>query len=166
MSLPGKATLSSYGGILQDAVPQIDPETEISADSLNQCRLDVASMTRVSEIARLQFLGSASDPTLNSSSTWSVGFDSVWGNSVVADRPTAVHTSTGVITWTFPVSIEDELGNTVLINLRGGTAQVADAALSFAQVKITSSNTCVVYLFNAAGSANDLVGKNIIVSLF
>lgn len=165
MTLPSSADIESYGGVLVDAVPLIDPESELSADSLNEVRSDVAAMTRTSPRAIFQFTGSASSPTVTSSSTWNAGHDAVWGNAN-AVKPTLSRSSTGVITVTFPSSITDTLGNTVPVVLRAGRGSIASGSTpGFIIVEVTSASTLTIRMFNST-VASDLVGSLILIEVF
>jgi hypothetical protein len=166
MTLPNKSDISTYGGILGDKYPITDPSTEISAVSLNKLRSDCAQMTRVINVAELQFTGSAGVPTLTSSSVWAVGFDSVWGNQV-SFRPSFTHPGSGHYLLTFPSTITDPLGNAVLVSLRAGRGAIASSSVpGFVNVVISSATTADVYTFTSAGSANDLVGSVILVEVW
>src|SRR5258708_6071787 len=100
MTLPNSSSISNYGsGILVDATPLVDPTSELGAAALNPLRNDVAAMTSTVPRVIFQFTGSATTPTIASSSTWTAGNDSVYGNAP-AVVPTLLRTGTGAITVT------------------------------------------------------------------
>ena len=165
MGLPNSSDISTYGGILADAVPLIDPNSEISAASLNVLRTDAAAMTRVARRCIFQFTGSATLPTIASTSVWSAGNDAVYGNAN-AYVPVVARTALGVVTVQLPASIIDALGNTILLNIRTGDARINASTPGFVNVVVTSSSTATLYLFNASGAASDLAGLLMSVELY
>lgn len=166
MSLPNKASLNDYGGILSDAVPVEDSTIEISADSLNACRNDVAAMTNTVPILIFQYAGASTNPVITSSSTWTAGVDSVWGNAP-ANNPTFVRNSAGVYTVTLPTSVNDSLGNSILVNIRAVSGTIiSNPTPGHILCQVTSSTTFTIKQFTASGSANDLVGSLIFIQVY
>jgi hypothetical protein len=165
MPLPVSSDISTYGAPYTDAIPAQDPTSELAASPANQMFADVAAMTRTSPRLILQFTGSATAPALSATTTWATGWDSLWGNAS-GYNPTLTRNSTGNITLQIPSSITDSLGNTQLPNLRTGKGCVCGSTAGSVQVLVTSASTATVYLFNAAGSPNDLAGTLCLVELF
>jgi hypothetical protein len=158
MSLPTSASLSTYGGILVDSVPVIDPASEISAASLNQLRYDAAAMTRTCPRAIFSFTTSATTPTL-------VLADAHWGNAAGV-QPVIARTGTGVFTATLPASITDDLGNVVFVNARLCMSAMSGATLGFWNAVVTNSQTITIKTFTTASAASDLAGNLITVIVY
>lgn len=166
MTLPNSSSINAYGsGILVDAVPLVDPTSEIGAAALNPLRNDVSAMTATVPRLLFQFNGSASSPIVSTSSTWTAGIDSVWGNAP-ALNPVLTRTGTGVITVQLPSTVQDQLFNAILVNIRNAEVSVGGSTLGRAQTLITSASTFTVYLFSSGGSANDLVGNVMFVKVY
>ena len=115
-------------------------------------------MSQTAPRAIYRFIGHATTPT-DASSNYQYA---VWGNDVSV-KPTPAHTGTGVYTLTWPTTVTDELGESHSVNLVDGWANVNGSTLYHVQVTITSPNVATVYVFNAAGAANDAVGVTIAV---
>ena len=166
MTLPLSANLSTYGGVLIDATPMTDPESEISASSLNQLRYDAACMTRTSPRVIFQFTGSATAPALASTATWATGHDAHYGNTNPV-APVLTRASTGVINIAFPATVTDELGTPVSLNVRMAQAQIASGSTpGFLIAIVTNSSTIQLKMFNTSGAATDLVGSVINVAVY
>lgn len=166
MTLPNSSSISNYGsGILVDAVPLVDPTSELGAAALNPLRNDVAAMTATAPRLLFQFIGSASAPTIYSSATWTAGVDSVWGNAS-AYNPVLTRTGTGVITVQLPSTVQDQLNNNILVNIRNVEVSVGGTTVGHAQTVVNSASTFTVYLFTTGGSASDLVGNIMFVKVF
>lgn len=159
------STIATYGGALVDAIPVVDPSSEISAASLNRLMSDTAATTQTRPMAVFQFAGSATAPALASTGTFPVGFRSLWGNGSLM-LPTFVRTGTGAITVTLPASTTDDLGNTVLLNVSGVRASVMSGTTFGAILpNIVSSNQFTLSM-QSGSSASDLAGSLIFVEVF
>lgn len=167
MTLPLSSDISNYGGLLVDAVPIVDPSSEVSASSLNNERTDTALMTRVSTRCVFQFTGSATAPAVASTPTWTVGNDAVWGNASGV-TPLLTRSTTGVVNVQFPSTVTSPVDgvSSIGVVIRNGKAFVGGATCSHAQVTVTSASQATVYLFNASGSPSDLAGMLILVEVF
>lgn len=151
MTLPNSSSINAYGsGVLVDAVPLIDPTSEMGAAVLNPLRNDVAAMTAVSPRLIFQYKGSTSTPTVQASSTWTAGHDSVWGNAP-AVVPVLARTSTGVYTVQLPSTVADQIGNNSnLVNIRFAKAfMIDDSGGSPASVicTVTSASTFRIHQY-------------------
>lgn len=166
MTLPNSSSINAYGsGILVDAVPLVDPTSELGAAALNPLRNDVSAMTAVVPRLIFQFTGTAGLVSIASTATWTAGNDSVWGNAP-AVQPVLTRTGTGVITVQLPSTVQDQLLNSILVNIRNVAVSVGGTTAGHAQVVVTSASTFTIHLFNSSGSANDLVGNLIFVQVF
>lgn len=158
MTLPSASTFSTYGGAKEDFTSVVDPLTDRSAVEVNAAFADVASMTRTSIRAYLQFTGVTGDnPVPN--------FHQAHWGSTVAVVPTMVNNATGDLTITFPATVTDPLGDDVALNLVCGWGSLEGSTPGFINVTRLSPNTVNVKLFDATGAASDLVGTKINVFL-
>jgi hypothetical protein len=166
MTLPNSSSINAYGsGILVDAVPLVDPTSELGAAALNPLRNDVSAMTAVSPRLLFQFLGVGSNPVVSATATWTAGNDSVWGNAP-AVTPTMVRSSAGVILVTLPATVQDQLGNSILVNIRNADVHVGGSTPGRGQVSVTSASTFTIYLFNSSNAASDLTSSLIFVKVY
>jgi len=154
MTLPNSSSINAYGsGVLVDAVPLVDPTSEIGASALNPLRNDVSAMTATSPRLIFQYKGTSGTPAVTTSATWTAGNDSHWGNAF-AVQPVMARTSTGIYTVQLPASVSDQIGNTNLVNIRFAECHmIDDAGGSPASVicTVTSSSTFRIkqYFLNA-----------------
>lgn len=127
MTLPNSSSINAYGsGVLVDAVPLVDPTSELGAAALNPLRNDVAAMTATVPRLLFQYRGNSSgNPTVATSATWTAGNDSVWGNAP-ANTPVMTRTSTGIYTVQLPSTVSDQIGNNNLVNIRFAKAFLID----------------------------------------
>lgn len=155
MSLPSNDSFSSFGGQKSNYAPPENPATDYDATLLNVALCDVAEMTRTALRGWVRITLAASTGALVLSD-----WEAVWkGGSFSPTVPTLVRTTTGVFTITFPVSIVDENGKTVTINLRRSSAQIEGNTFGFSQSTVTAANIITLYTANSGGSPNDLVGS-------
>ncbi len=154
MTLPNSSSINNYGsGVLVDAVPLVDPTSEMGAASLNPLRNDVAAMTTTSPRLIFQYKGTTGTPAVATSATWTAGNDSHWGNAF-AVQPVMARTSTGIYTVQLPSTVSDQIGGTNLVNIRFAKCfMIDDAGDSPASVICTviSSSTFRIkqYFLNA-----------------
>ena len=168
MTLPLISSLNTYGGTLQDAVPLIDPTSELPAAALNPLRNDVSAMTATAPRLLFQFLGtSGSSAPIASTATWTSGIDSVWGNSP-ALNPVITHIDTGIYQATLPASVPDQIvgSSENLVNVRFGRVfAMSNGTFPIGNVVVQSSNTFKMYL-QVSGSLDDCVGVLLVVEVY
>jgi len=167
MTLPSKASINTYAGALQDAVPIVDPTSEVSAAAMNALQNDVSAMTSTASIAMFLFSTGASGtvPVIATSSTWTTGYDSVWGNAALY-MPALSRTSTGLYLVTFPASVPDQLGSMIPVNIRFAEAnRVNGSAVTPANCLVLTSNTFNIQTFSG-GSLSDLNNATFAVQVY
>lgn len=128
MTLPNSSSINAYGsGVLVDAVPLVDPTSEIGAAALNALRNDVSAMSATAPRLIFQYKGNSSgNPSVQASSTWTAGHDSVWGNAP-AVVPVMTRSSTGIYNVQLPSTVADQIGNNSnLVNIRFAKAFMID----------------------------------------
>lgn len=153
MSLPNKTTFNSLGGELNDYSPVTDPTTDLSAESSNETRSDVAAMTRTAIRAWVSF---TYDGTVGNSD-----FDAVYGNAQIY-KPSVSPLNHGIYRVTFPETVVDARGNSHAINLSVGwvNVDVENNNGWFATANKTSVNEFVVYAYSMIdASLQDPNGK-------
>lgn len=158
MTLPNSSSINSYGsGVLVDAVPLVDPTSELGAAALNPLRNDVSAMTAVVPRCMFQFQAvSSGNPSIFSSPTWTAGVDSVWGNSF-AVQPTIVRNSEGFMTVTMPATVSDQIGNNNLVNVRWAECKVISGTTTVATICVVTSASTFTIQLGTLG-ANDFAG--------
>lgn len=168
MSLPRQASILNYGGVpvLVDELPLVNPESELSADNLNQLRNDTAAMTATVPIMICQFMGSATLPTITITPTWSPGWSSVWGN-VFTYQPIFTRVSQGLINIQLSALVPDFIGGSNLVNMR----KICIAANSIGQAftfatSVTSASTGQIQIMNATGTPVDASGFLFTMEIF
>lgn len=167
MTFPAPATINNYGsGVLIDAVPLVDPTSEMPASALNNLRNDCASMTTQCPICIFQFVGSATAPSLVSTATWTAGINAGWGNNPL-NNPSFTRTATGTVQVTMPTDVPDQIGGTNLVNIRGVVIKSMEASFNphSASGVVNSSNQFTMYL-GSGGSASDAAGVVFFVEIF
>lgn len=155
MSLPEKNDYDSLGGEKIDYSPVADPDTDLSAEELNETRADVAAMTQTAIRAWCSFTVTATVPAIGSTEQ---DYGAVYGRSA-SYKPSIVRNSAGVFTVTFPTSIVDARGNTKSLNIQCGfgCSETADESVA---VQRTSANTVVARIVSiASGAATDAAGR-------
>ena len=168
MTLPNSSSINSYGsGILVDAIPMIDPTSELGAAALNPLRNDVSAMTAVVPRCIFQFHGSASTPSIYSSATWTAGMDSVWGNTL-AVQPTLSRTATGIVVVTMPASVSDQIGNNILVNVRAvEVSKMGGSTPGVFSCVVNSASQFTINIYAASTAvANDFVDSIMFVKVF
>lgn len=165
MTLPNSSSINAYGsGVLVDAVPLVDPTSEMGAAALNPLRNDVSAMTATAARAIFQFVGDATSG-IASTATWTAGFDSVWGNSAAVQATVQASTG-GKYLITFPASVSDQIGNNILVNIRNAKATIGGASLGTAVVTITSASTFEIQLYDSVNTPTFLPNSLIFVEVF
>lgn len=159
MTLPDKADIATYGGILQNYGEVADPSTDLDATAFNDCRADVAGMTNVIQRALVSFLGHATTPA-----DPSTGFvhSAVWGEGALV-KPTKAKVSTGRYRFTWPATVTDELGESRSVNFRRARGWAEGATAYHVQCEVTSANVIDVRVFDMAGTPTDAAGVTITV---
>jgi len=147
-------TLASYGGGLNDYSPVVDPTVDRPAAGANAAFAATAGMTHTCGRAWVRFTWNGSTLTL-------VAHDAMWGNTVSV-QPVLAHTGTGIVTVTWPTTVQDEIqsgqpGYTgpLPLNLRAGHANCRSTTAFQRNVNVTSANVATLYVFNAGGSPAD-----------
>jgi hypothetical protein len=147
MSLPNIQSFDNLGGELADYSPVTDPTTDLSAESSNEMRSDVAAMTRTAIKAYVAFTTDGGDVFVASGD-----YDAVYGNAEIY-KPTGVVSDVGKYTITFPSSIVDSRGITQSLNLKMAWCNfetIGNFALE-AKARVTSANTVEVILYDYSG---------------
>ncbi len=172
MPLPDIASFDDFGGPLNNYSDIIDPTTDESAVYRNRYASDVAAMGHTGLRAFFSFGGHATTPTDPT------GFvhDAMWGTDPSV-KPVVTRSNTGLFVGTFPTEVTTELstatvaqggGDDVTLNFRRAYAQIecTDGTLRHAVAEVTTANTVTVRTFNAAGTANDVVGFTVTVFVY
>jgi hypothetical protein len=167
MTLPQTASINSYGGLLEDALPVVDPTSEIDAASLNALSNDCSAMTSTAPRALLQFTTGASgeNPAIYSSSNWTTGFDSVWGNAS-GYLPTFTYAGTGVYIITYPASVPDQLGNLNPLIVRAATVDNLTYNEPCFFNTLSTGNQTSVFVYNSSGDAANIANLVLFVEIF
>jgi hypothetical protein len=172
MTLPNSSSINAYGsGVLVDAVPLVDPTSELGAAALNPLRNDVSAMTATSPRLIFQYLGTSGTPAVASSATWTAGNDSHWGNAF-AVQPVMARTSTGIYTVQLPSTVSDQIGNNNLVNVRFAVANMINDAGGSPAVcicTVTSSSTFRIkqyFLNSGSWQLSDFSGILFAVTVF
>jgi hypothetical protein len=163
-------SLDDYGGALANYASVVDPTTDEDAKFRNRAMCDTGMLTHTGCLAIASFVAvngaSPTDPT-------DFVHDARWGNGV-AVKPVVARTAEGVVTFTFPTTVSDDLtakpaalggGVTWSTNFRRAFAQAQALAgvLGHAAAEVTSPNVLTVRTFLANGTADDLPGYTITV---
>lgn len=163
MTLPAVDSIATYGGAKQDYSPVVDPTTDEDAASRNKYAANVAMATHTLVRAMRSFVGvNGAAPTDPVS-----GFvhDAVWGSTPDV-KPVVARSGEGVWTVTWPETITDELGDEHTVDLKRAHAQVeCDGTLYHATAKVTAANVVTVRGWLSNGTADDLAGCTITVSV-
>lgn len=159
MTLPDKADLARYGGKLENAWAISNPKTDLDAGAFNECRSDVAGMTKVVTRAVASFVGHATTPTSPLS-----GFvhTANWGETAGV-KPATTKGGTGIYDLTWPTQITDELGTLRAVNFRRAKGWAEGAVAYHVQCEVLSANVIRARVFDMAGAAVDAAGVTITV---
>jgi len=153
--LPSVASLSTYGGALNDYSPPIDASTDRPAAGANPAYGDTAAMTHTAIRGWARFTpAGSSTPTLAShDETWNNGNNSA---------PTIARSEEGIYTLTYPATVYDEIPATspggvsggYALNLRAGfcNEEIGGSTLYKAIAFITSPNVVTVKIFSVGSS--------------
>ena len=153
MPLPDIDSVDDYGGILQNARPVDDPTTQREATAVDAAFTSMAAATHTLPRAWVRItLGAVPANVVGS-------FDSVWG---ISPSSVPAHVGTGSYTVTLPATVNDEMGNPHVLNLRWVDFQLEGSTFGFAQGTV-SANVVAMVTGNAAGSPNDLSGVVVLV---
>lgn len=165
MPLPDPQTIDSYGGVKEDAYPDVDPITTESAAEHNALTADVSAMTRMSPRATCRFV--AGEPPSDPGS--GLVHEAMWGHQL-ADKPVIVRDGFGTYRITWPMTVTNELGTSTLLNLRWARAyreaDVFSADPYFVDAAITGPNTAVIRVYNASGSLDDASGTTFSIDVY
>jgi hypothetical protein len=164
MPLPDTSDFTTdYGAPYKDAHPVDDPETDVSADALNQLFADCAAMTRTAPRAWVKFTGAT-----YTSGTMSISVadhDALWGDGNDV-KPTVAQTSAGSYVITWPTSVTDRLGASHSTNIRKPSAPVAvfNGIGCHVQVHSFTANAITISCFlGDLATASSLNGVDIFV---
>lgn len=161
MTFPDDDTIDTYGGALVDAQPVEDPTTDRPANGMNAGLASAAAMTRTAPRAWVRFVTDGTTPTLAVSNNG----NAAWGNDPgVRATPTRIGAGHFRLTW--PATITDALGASHTINIRSAKVTVEGSTLCFAQPSGMSANVVDIFTWNAAGTANDIVGTTLRVDVW
>ena len=157
MPLPDIDSIDDYGGVLQDDHFVDDPTTQRAAAQMNAALESAAASTHVVPRAWARVvLGVA--PTLAHTNA----NDSVWG---ISPSPVPTHPGgTGNYVLTFPLTVNDEIGNPHVLNLRWVEFQLEGNVFGFAQGSV-AGNVVTFTTGNSAGTPNDLSGATLLVKV-
>ena len=144
MSLPNIQSFDNLGGELADYSPVTDPTTDLSAESSNEMRSDVAAMTRTCDKAWFTFTTDGADIFIASGD-----YDAVYGNAEIY-KPVGLYNSFGDYEFTLPASVVDARGNTQYLNLKCGHGST-DYLYGVVSIKILTANTIRVLLVDSSG---------------
>lgn len=168
MSLPNSSSGSTYGALAKvnyQNLPPADPTTDWDNTALAPAIEDVANLTQTAPriIVRMTLATTTGALVLNN-------WFAVWQNAT-GTSPVLARTGTGVFTITLPTNVSDEysqsLGNpsVIPVNLIAPIGNVIEGTTpGFVNVSC-STNVITVHTFNASGSANDLAGVVVNISV-
>jgi hypothetical protein len=160
MTLPDVSDFATYGAMLQNAQPVVNPLTDIDAAKLNLIQSDTAGMTYTAFRAWAIITLAATSGAMGV-----VAHGATWGANL-AVKPTPARVSTGVFTCTWPTSITDDFANVKNLNFLGGPApNVMSATLYFARIVAVAANVVTFQVWNAAGALNDAAAINIFLAV-
>lgn len=168
MTLPNSSSINAYGsGILVDAVPTVDPTSEMPAAAMNAMRNDVSAMTATAPRCIMQYNGTS---TIVHSNTWASGFDSNWGNALPV-QPVISHIFTGAYSIQFPSTVQDQLGNSILVNIRNARATMMASAVNapaqgLCSVWVNAASVITVFTTDYSGTPADFTGATIFLEIF
>lgn len=169
MTLPGKDSLETYGGALQNYSDPVDPTTDEDAAWRNKYAANVAMMTHTLTRGARSFLGTTGGATQIADPTTGFAHDNVWGDGA-AVKLTGSYVSTGTYFFTAPTAVNDELGASHDLNFRRAWANVesSDGTARFATAKVSGAQTITVFTYeDVAGNGqirrSQLVGQVITV---
>ena len=167
MTLPNKATISTYNGFgkIDSAVGPTNPLTDWSNPALGGAVSDIAALgqTAPSFICRITLAASTSALTLNN-------WYAQWMN-VTNTLPVLTRTSTGVFTVQLPSLVSSEYSasvgvtNNITVNLFAASASLEGTTFGFINAS-ASGNLITIHTANSSASANDLVGTTIFCAAY
>jgi hypothetical protein len=169
MTLPASSSINNYGsGVLVDAVPLVDPTSEMPAAAMNPFRNDCSAMTATAIRCLFQFKAIDSDgaASIYSSATWTAGMDSVWGNAV-AVQPTIVRSDTGIYNVTMVASVPDQIGGTNLVNVRFVEgSKITGVGGAFITCVVTSASTFNIYINDYTDTPTDFTNDVFVIKVY
>lgn len=154
MTLPNADSYDTYGGELTDYSVVEDPQTDLSAESSNELRADIAAMTstcfRCVITWHIDDPGGANTPTVDD-------VKAVW-NTDLTTPPTIARLSEGVYEITFPTTVFDVRGNEQTFAILGSFAGF-NAAGIITTAQVIDSQTIDIFINDIATAAvSDAVG--------
>ena len=165
MPQPNYSTAQDYdalGKVNYQGLPPSDSSTGWDNTKLGPCAADVAAIgqTRFAAIVRFTLAASTGALVLQS-------WQAVWKNAT-GTQPILAKSATGVFTATMPTVVSNEsdqsfgISNNITVNLTGGTGNIEGATPGFINVS-ASANVITINIFNASGTAANLVGSTVTV---
>lgn len=161
-------SLDDYGGPIADYAAVVDPTTDEAAHFRNRYACDAAMATHTQPLALASFVAvngaNPTDPT-------DFVHDAKWGDSNPY-KPVVARTGEGIVTLTWPTTVQDSLtllsaslggGVTHTVNFRRAFAQAHALAgvLGHAVAEVTAPNVVTVRTFLANGTPDDLPGYTV-----
>jgi len=168
MAIPASSTISSYdadnkiNGPIEPANQSTDWQNPLLAQGLS----DAAGMTNTCPrfVCLLTLAATTGAMVIQD-------WRAVWQNVQNVMAPLAVRTGLGTFTLTVPTQVNNEYSESVgVINdtpiiFFGASATLCGSTFGFANAS-ASDNVITIRTANAAGSANDLAGQNILVCAY
>lgn len=160
MTFPGKDTIATYGGLLQDLYPVTDPTTDRAAAGANQAYGSVAAMTRTAAQAWARITTAASTAGLVL-----VAHNAAWGSGPLV-APTLTRSSTGVFTIAWPTTITDETSVQQAVSLLAIDSVVVEGTVPYlVTARVLTASIAELRVFTPAGALTDAAGTTIMVAV-
>lgn len=158
MALPEKNDYNSLGGEKTDYSPVADPSTDLSAEELNETRVDVAAMTQTAIRAWCGFTVTQDGYFTPEIGNTEQDYGAVYGRASLY-KPSVLRNSQGNYTVTFPSAITDARGNSKSLNIQccfGNSESIAQSV----SAKRESANTVRVAVFDITDGSYTEPGLN------
>jgi len=162
MPLPEPQSVDSYGGKKEQRRAVVNPVNSVSADEHNLLVSDMAMTSRMAPRAVRRFVTGTppTDPASGAS------HESMWGNKL-EDLPVVTSLGANLYRVTWPTEVENELGDSILLNLRWATIECEKTAVcKQASVAVTGPNTVEVAVFSASGASDSSSGIPLLVTVY
>lgn len=145
-NLPDTISYDDVGGTKSDYTAPVNAATDRSASDINIAFVNAAMLTRTGNRGWIRFTTDGSGvPSLIGPTSW----QAVWKANTSA-QPVAAKSTTGVMTFTFPTTVVDEMGesHTLNIQLAQGQSETNGCFVACS----CSVNVITVRTFTAAGT--------------
>jgi len=162
MPLPDPQTINSYGGAKEQRRAVVSPIHSVSAPEHNSVVSDLAMVSRMAPRGIVRFVTGTppTDPSVG------VVHESMWGKEL-ADKPVVTSLGANLYRVTWPTEVENELGESVTLNLRWATVSCGKKpVLNQASCEVTGPNTVDVGVFTAGGASDSSSGVIIQVMVY